>query len=121
MAAAAAAIAVWGTRTCRRRCVALGSLFVCGNYDSLLRAWRALLLASGHTCYGDLPDQRAAAHMSMACRWRSVATCHRARFCSVVDSKRRILATRPCAETEHCDFAMRVLMAQEIEQLAYEH
>ena len=88
--------AVWGTRTCRRRCVALGSLFVCGNYDSLLRAWRALLLASGHTCCGDLSDVQAAAHVSMARRWRSVATCHRARFCSVVDSKRRYLATRPC-------------------------
>ena len=32
---------------------------------------------------------------------------------TVVDSKRRILATRPCAETDRCDFAMRVLMAQE--------
>ena len=82
---------------------------------------RALLLASGHTGCGDLPDQRATAHVPMACRWPPVATCHRANFCSVVDSKRRILATRPCAETEHCDFAMRVLMAQEIEQLAYEH
>ena len=82
---------------------------------------RALLLASGHTDCGDLPDQRATAHVPMACRWPPVATCHRANFCSVVDSKRRILATRPCAETEHCDFAMRVLMAQEIEQLAYKH
>ena len=44
-----------------------------------------------------------------------------ARLFSVVDSKRRILATRPCAETDRCDFAMRVLMAQEIEELAYGH
>jgi len=57
----------------------------------------------------------------MVCRWWSVATCHRARFYSVVDSKRRILATRPCAETDRCDFAVRVLMGQEIEELACEH
>ena len=82
---------------------------------------RALLLASGHTDCGDLPDQRATAHVPMACRWPPVATCRRANFCSVVDSKRRILATRPCAETDRCDFAMRVLMAQEIEELAYKH
>ena len=90
---------------------------------TLLGAYRVLSCSPAAT--GDLLDQRTIAHVSMACRWPPVATCHRANFCSVVDSKWRILATRLCAKTEHCEVIVTLLArfdgAQEIEQLAYEH